>query len=249
MASLSAGSFWQAAKELVYPRRCPGCGQRLDALSGTELCLCPDCVSQLWSCQKPCCQRCGEPFHPDSTDHFTCQTCQGRRFSFEFAVAAYQSRGLLRDLIHRFKYHQKLFLRPLLGELMSEVLMDSRVQELSQDACVVPVPLHHRRYREREFNQAEELARSLALHEGLQVLPALKRIRYTSSQTHYRRSQRMENLRGAFVCPPSKQAVIKNKVVFLVDDVFTTGSTAHECARILKKAGAKKVVVITLARG
>ena len=245
---MMAKAWWRAlqcaATDLIYPPHCPGCGSLANAPD-----LCTTCLTQLWACEKPCCQKCGEAFQPLATGPFVCQTCQGRDFAFDYAVSPYQSRGVLRELIHRFKYQRQLFLTPLLGRLLADVMQDERVQALGQDWVTVPVPLHARRYREREFNQALELCRDFRERTGIPFVNALKRTRYTSSQTRYRREQRVENLRGAFVSRRWKLDQIAGRTVALIDDVFTTGSTANECARVLLAAGAKKVVVITLARG
>ncbi len=233
--------------DLVYPPQCPGCGDW--AGEREPLTLCARCQSDLWACEKPCCRVCGESYLPAGTASFQCQTCQGRNFAFEFAVAPYQSRGVLRELIHRLKYQGHLFLRPYLGRLLAEALQDERLQALSPDWCTIPVPLHHRRFREREFNQALELCRELKKRRGIPTLNALKRTRYTSSQTRYQRHQRIANLKDAFAVRWYRARALQDRDVALVDDVFTTGSTAHECARVLRAAGARKVVVITLARG
>lgn len=186
---------------------------------------------------------------PEASETFVCQTCHGRKFLFEYAVSPYQSRGVMRELVHRFKYQRQLFLRPLLGSLLVDALQDERLQALGSDWVSVPVPLHARRYREREFNQALELCREFQARQGIHVVNALRRTRYTTSQTRYRREQRMANLKGAFVLRRWKAPRIKGRTVALIDDVFTTGSTANECTQVLLAGGAKKVVVITLARG
>lgn len=111
----------------------------------------------------------------------------------------------------------------------------------------IPVPLHHVRFREREFNQAEELTRLLSKQSGIPMWNALKRIRYTTTQTKLDRSERMENLRGAFRVRHTHR--VKGRHPILVDDVFTTGSTVEECSRVLLRAGAASVRVITVARG
>lgn len=244
-----------AALDWVYPPHCPGCGTARppathESSSTSEARdLCDDCRADLWPRETPCCQTCGESFPPDSGDSFVCQTCTGRAFAFEFAVAPYRAKGVLRDLIHRFKYQRQLFLRPVLGELLTHVLAEPRLQAIPPGWSTVPVPLHPRRQREREFNQAEELCRELTKRRGLPFINALRRIRYTSTQTRYRRTERLANLRGAFAVRTSTIPKWRDQTVVLIDDVFTTGSTAHECARVLRSAGAKKVVVITLARG
>lgn len=249
---MTATALWRgfasAAIDLLYPPHCPGCASPRER-PATGLTLCGPCLAELWPCEEPCCQVCGEPFLPAGAPPFVCQTCTGRRFAFDYAVAPYQSRGVLRELIHRFKYQRQLFLRPVLGELLAPVLDHPRLRALPPGWVSVPVPLHPRRYREREFNQSVELCRELRKRRGIQTLDVLRRTRYTSSQIRFRRDRRMANLRGAFVAKRGKAARLPGQTVALVDDVFTTGSTAHECARVLRSAGAKKVVVITLARG
>lgn len=172
--------------------------------------------------------------------------CGDREFSFEFATAAYRSRGVVRDLIHQFKYNRRVHLRHLLGRMMAEGFCDPRLARLRPEA-IVPVPLHPSRERDREFNQAELLATLAGRRVGLPVENCLQRTRYTLTQTHFHREERFGNLEGAFVIRPG--ARIDGKVLALVDDVLTTGSTAEACALALREAGAAAVVVITVARG
>lgn len=172
--------------------------------------------------------------------------CGDRELSFAFATAAYRSRGVVRDLIHQFKYHRKVHLRRLLARMLAEGFRDPRVAAIRPDA-IVPVPLHPARLREREFNQAEVLAGAAAERLGLPVEDFLQRTRYTLTQTDFHREERFANLEGAFIL--RRGAMIDGKVLALVDDVLTTGSTADACARVLREAGASAVVVITVARG
>ena len=241
-----------AAIDLLYPLHCPGCGSLEGRGTGERApgpLLCKHCELKVWPCEDPRCQTCGEGFLPAGTGGFVCQNCMGREFAFDYAVAPYESRGILRDLIHRFKYQGQLFLRPLFGQFLVGAWEDPRLGALESGWVAVPVPLHPRRYREREFNQALELCRELRARRGVPICDCLRRTRYTVSQTSYRRDQRMANLHGAFVVKRRKAGRLADRTVVLVDDVFTTGSTANECATALKDAGAKKVVVITLARG
>ncbi|MEA3187566.1 MAG: hypothetical protein QOD99_1396, partial [Chthoniobacter sp.] len=113
--------------------------------------------------------------------------------------------------------------------------------------ALVPVPLHHRRFREREFNQALALAQLAGAHAHLPVADCLRRIRYTTTQTRFDRFERMENLRNAFELRHNSH--VRGQHLVLVDDVFTTGSTVDECARVLMKGGAASVRAITVARG
>lgn len=157
-----------------------------------------------------------------------------------------QSRGIVRDLIHRFKYGGEVWVGALLADFLTQGLRDPRLKGRSFDA-VVPVPLHPLRRREREFNQAEVLSRELARKNNLAFCEALERLRYTVTQTHFDRRRRMQNLRGAFGL--RRNASVQGKDLLLVDDVLTTGSTLDECARVLLTAGARSVRALTVARG
>lgn len=157
-----------------------------------------------------------------------------------------RSRGVLREVIHRFKYGRELWLAQPLGEFLALGLADPRLEAGGFDG-LVPVPLHPVREREREFNQAEVLARGLSDHAGIPVLKALERVRYTVTQTHFDRGRRMQNLRNAFRL--RQNADVHGKDLLLVDDVLTTGSTLDECARMLLEAGAQSVRALTVARG
>ncbi len=179
-------------------------------------------------------------------DQFVCVNCRGRAFHFECAVAVMQSRGVLRDLIHRLKYNGELWLAEPFGDLLEQGLEDERLEGENFDA-VVPVPLHPLRRREREFNQAEILGRELARRRGWLFFDVLRRTRYTVTQTHFDRRRRMQNLRDAFTM--RHDAVVQGKHLLLVDDVLTTGSTLDECARVLLEAGAQSVRALTVARG
>ncbi len=172
--------------------------------------------------------------------------CGDLQFSFDFATSAYRSRGVVRDLIHQFKYNRQVHLRHLLARMLCEGFRDVRLDDLRPDA-IVPVPLHPTRKREREFNQAEVLALLAGKRLGLPVEDCLRRTRYTLTQTHFHREERFGNLEGAFALKPG--ARVEGRVLALVDDVLTTGSTADACARVLREAGASAVIVITVARG
>ena len=172
--------------------------------------------------------------------------CGDLGLAFDFATAAYRSRGVVRDLIHQFKYARQMHLRRLLGRMLAEGFRDARVSALPIDA-IVPVPLHPSRLREREFNQAELLAREAAPRVGLPVEECLRRRRYTLTQTNFHREERFENLDGAFEVV--ENAYVSDRILAVVDDVLTTGSTANACAAALRQAGAAAVVVITVARG
>ncbi len=232
----------EAALSLLYPPHCAACGAETPA--GAH--VCGACSGKARPIVAPFCRVCSQPFDGAITAAFTCQNCSERTLHFDCAVAPFRSRGVVREFIHRFKYDREFYLRLPLADWAAEGLMDERLRARPIDAFV-PVPLHPTRFREREFNQSEELARLLSQRTGTPWLNALRRIRYTSTQTALDRHERMENLRNAFRVRHSPEVLHRHLV--LVDDVFTTGSTVDECARVLRKAGAASVRVLTVARG
>jgi competence protein ComFC len=230
-----------AALSLIYPPHCVACGVQ----TSSGIILCGNCEDGIRPIEAPFCQRCSMPFQGEITGEFTCSNCQDREFHFTASVSRYRARGVVRDLIHRFKYSSEYHLRHQLAEWAAAGLSDERLQNPGFDA-LVPIPLHSARKREREFNQAEVIAELLSERCKKPVLNVLQRIRYTESQTRHDRTERMENLRGAFRM--RQPDAVLNRHLVLVDDVFTTGSTVEECARVLTKAGAASVRALVVAR-
>ena len=180
-----------------------------------------------------------------------CALCRRSKPAFARALAYGPYEGSLRGLVHLLKYEAVRPAADQLGEMVAAGLMSLRGSFTSKP-LVIPVPLHRLRLRERGFNQAAEIASAAvrcARKQGLEVQispSALRRIRLTKSQTGLTRHQRRENLRGAFLVTRTDQ--VKGRDVVLVDDVLTTGTTAQECARVLHRAGAAAVWVLTAAR-
>ncbi|MFV1993814.1 MAG: double zinc ribbon domain-containing protein [Verrucomicrobiales bacterium] len=251
------GSSWpkrclEAFVGLLYPRVCPVCDEALEGAGA----FCRDCRSRMEPVGSPTCERCGEIFEGDleGSSLPQCPNCRGRELHFEFALAGFRARGAVRELVHRFKYRGELHLRGALGELMEEAFLRDRLvaATASGDWILVPVPMHRRRRRQREFNQAQELVRELSRRRALPWAPALRRLRDTPRQARLDRAQRLRNLEGAFAM--TRRRGVRDRVrgagVLLVDDVLTTGATANLCARVLREeGGAREVVVVTLARG
>ena len=231
-----------ALLSVLFPPHCTLCA----AATPPRRHLCVTCLEKAAKIETPFCRQCSQPFDGAIDGPFTCSNCEGRHFHFDCAVSRYRTTGVVRELIHRFKYDRCLYLRESLGEWLAETLDDERILAHPFD-WLVPVPLHAARMREREFNQADVLARLIADAHGERVLHALRRIRYTTTQTRLDREERMQNLRNAFRVRHSR--TVSGSHLILVDDVFTTGSTVDECARVLKESGAASVRVITVARG
>jgi len=227
---------------LLYPPHCVICSVSLEAREY----LCEACKSDAKRIRPPYCKICSQPFDGAIESDFSCANCADRRFHFESAVTCYRSSGVVRDLVHRFKYNHEYYLRHLLSAWLKEGLEDPRIGSKPFD-LIVPVPLHPSRERKRQFNQAYVLATMLSKQTGAPLSNCLKRIRKTPTQTRFDRAERMENLLNAFKM--RKNMDVQGKQLILVDDVFTTGSTVDECARVLKNAGAQSIRVITVARG
>ena len=223
------------------PPGCTICGKSIRA--GEY--LCDQCETKAARIVAPFCEKCSEPFEGSIVNTFVCANCAHRTIYFNAAVAAYRGRGIVRQIIHEFKYGRQICLRHLVARWLNSALDDERLRQGHFDV-IMPVPLHPARQRERGFNQASLLAELLSAQTSIPVKPLLERTRYTTTQTALDRSERMENLHNAFRL--RKNADVRGLRVLLVDDVLTTGSTLNECARILKRAGVFSVHAATAAR-
>jgi len=241
MSTLTKFSGLRAISALLYPPVCTICA----AIVGSDDYLCAECEEKTTRIVPPFCGRCSEPFEGAITGTFVCANCSHRTIHFDTAVAAYRSRGIVRQIVHDFKYGRQIHLRYLVTRWLAAALDDLRLRGRQFDV-IIPVPLHPARKRERGFNQASLLAELLSARISIQSKPLLERIRYTTTQTALDRTERMENLHNAFRL--RKNANVRGLRVLLIDDVLTTGSTLNECARILKDAGAISVHAATAAR-
>lgn len=236
----------------LFPADCRICGEPLIRIS--RLPVCEVCLDAIRPIAGGLCSICGERIvsaYAMEGEDIRCGIC--RRIDQPFAeAAAYGSyESGLRDLIHMLKYQQ---LRPaanVLGRMLAEVIADLEASWEPAQVLVVPVPLFAAKLRQRGFNQAEMIARAaikLSPERERYVLTpdVLERSRDTQSQIGLTRHQRRENLRGAFRV--ANREKIAGREILLVDDVFTTGTTASECARVLRRAGATRVWVATVAR-
>ena len=242
MPTLALRNPFRGLVSLFYPASCAGCFAAVEPGEN----LCGVCEEKTPRISPPFCAKCSQPFAGAITGSFICANCEGRVLHFDAAVSVCRSRGVVRKVIHDFKYGRQLHLRHLVGRWLSETLTDARLAGQRFD-LIVPVPLHPARQRERGFNQAELLALELHQRCGLPLGKVLQRTRYTTTQTQFDRRERMENLRGAFRL--RRGCNVQGLRMLLVDDVLTTGSTLSECASVLKKAGALSVHAATAARG
>ena len=220
--------------DLIYPPKCVACGD-IQARH-----LCEACLSKIAYIEPPVCRRCGLPL-----DGPTCREAMCGRFAFHNARAVAIYDGVVREAIHQLKYSGLTVVAQELRDLMTAFL--ARTPHFAIDAsCVVPLPIHRSRQRERGFNQSFLLAVGVADHLNLPIdSKSLIRRVATRPQVELSPYERMENVKGAFAAADN---AFEGQAVLLIDDVLTTGSTAGEASAALRKAGARCVYVLTLAR-
>src|SRR5439155_6791240 len=157
MIALHKPEIFEAAISLLYPPTCTICG---GSVRGGEY-LCNVCEAKAVRIVAPFCEKCSEPFEGSITSTFTCANCAHRTLHFDAAVAAYRGRGIVRIIIHEFKYGRQIHLRHLVARWLCAALHDERLCGRQLD-LIVPVPLHPTRQRERGFNQAAFIAEVLS---------------------------------------------------------------------------------------
>jgi competence protein ComFC len=175
---------------------------------------------------------------------FVCENCAQHKWHFQWARSSYVTTGQVREAIIGFKYEDQFYRRSQLVDWLTEAFDLHAAPE--PWAALVPVPLYHRRKRERGFNQARELAHGLGRKRKIPVMDCLYRYRETISQTKLERAERWKNMSGAFRMKPGFD--VEGRPLLLIDDVFTTGATVNACAQVLAKAGAGPLAVLTIAR-
>lgn len=235
----------QAALEIIYPprRQCPLCAGHSPDESICQACrellagyaaerVCPVCGSFMGPKQH----------HPPGA--ILCRDCLAGARTFDLARSAAPYEGPLREAVHRLKYHGKTGLARPLGLLMAEVALREPAFERTQ--ALVPVPLSPRREQQRGFNQALLLAREVGALLQVPVLEgAVVKIRETPAQTGLHRRERLKNLLQAFAV--AEPGAVTGKIITIIDDVFTTGSTVSIISQLLRQSGAVEVMVLTLA--
>lgn len=234
----------KSLKDLIYPDYCVVCKNKIPPAKQQQL-VCVDCWDKIERNQPPFCAHCGRHLTIEAIEKNTCLNCCEFNFHFDRALSACQYTGVLKKLIHEFKYSGKDYLAKPLGSLMLTFIQDYQLPIEHLD-FIVPIPLHKSRLREREFNQARLLGQEIAqeFHKEI-LLDALIRIKPTRTQTELTTPERYQNLKESFLV--TKPELIKDANLLIIDDVLTTGATSNEAARSLKETGARKVLLFTLA--
>jgi ComF family protein len=227
--------------DVALPPLCPSCREPL----GDGVGLCASCWSKLSLIEPPYCARLGIPFAYDPGPGLLSMEAIAAPPAYDRARAAVRYDDVARALVHAFKYGDRLDLAPMMGRWMARA-----GRELLDDAdALVPVPLHWRRLWARRFNQSAALAGAISVIGDVPVLHGtLKRVRATPQQVGLSKSERADNVQGAFRVPAEHKADITGRRLVLVDDVLTSGATLDTCARALLRAGAGHVDALVFAR-
>ncbi len=219
--------------DLLFPYRCVGCG-----VEGQT--LCPGCLSNQRRPSQPLCQSCGEEIRAAGY----CKNCENQPQAFDSVRSSFVYQDAIREAIIQFKYKGITNLAPVLGREMALTLAQWGVKS----DLLIPVPLHHKRFKERGYNQAALLAKAVARESGIGLddTSLVKHIATPQQAKTKSREDRRRQVEHAFICAdPSK---VINTHIVLVDDVCTTGATLNACAKVLKDAGARTVWGLTVAR-
>lgn len=225
--------------DLFFPKFCFNCGKEGEY-------LCSDCLALIDILEEQYCLVCGKRV----IDGKTCLRCRSKtKIDGLYFAVSYQNK-LIKKLISQFKY--KPFIKDLSKILASLIIthfyLSNKLDFLvSEKSILAPVPLTRKKLKLRGFNQSVEIAKELSLLLKISLVSnALIKIKNTQPQIELSKEERKENIKGAFLCKNVER--IKDKKIFLIDDVFTTGATMEECAKVLKSAGAREVWAITVAR-
>ncbi len=243
--SLGWHKLWRASSRAVldaaYPPQCVVCRE----ITAEPATLCAACWREMPFITRPFCERLGTPFAVDIGGPLLSPAAIADPPVFGRARSVAHHRGAAQELVHKLKYGDRQELAIAMGGMMASACADL----LADASVIVPVPLHWTRLWQRRFNQAAALAALIGQRSGLPVEPSLlRRRKRTLRQVGLTRSQRQENLQGAFIVPDEVKPSLKGQHVLLVDDVMTTSSTANAASRVLLRAGAASVDVVTFAR-
>lgn len=228
-------------KDVLFPAKCGFCECLLEKEG-----LCPDCWSKIKWISEPKCRMCGQPFivEIDSVG-LICAQCATKKPCFDKAVSVFVYDDFSKKIILKFKHSDATYL----VEILAKWMFRTAILEIESSDLIIPVPIHFVKRLKRKYNQSELLAQKMSEISGVKYDPRiLKKIKQTSPQEGLSGNQRRKNVIGSFGVNEKYEYLLTNKRILLVDDVFTTGATVNECAKVLKKHGTKEVVVSTIAR-
>lgn len=233
-----------ACVDLLYPRACPVCRA---SLNRSDAAVCGKCLENITFFCGPLCSRCGRPLASDIPQSDGCGSCRAEQHACDRVIALGKYEGMLKECIHAFKFGKKEYLGEWFADTMVSAL-DGRGVDLRRYDLIVPVPMHPAKRRERGFNQAEALARSLGRRLDIPWrADTLRKAARGMVQSRLSKKDRLLNVEGVFRI--RRRNFTRGKRLILVDDIYTTGATADACAAVLKNDGAQEVATVVIARG
>ncbi len=225
--------------EIFFPSHCISC----ENIVSKEAIFCSDCWQKLEFISQPKCKICSHPFEVEiKLLQPICSRCLVKKPSFDSVVTIFRYNDVMRKTIGDLKYRDQTFLAKKFA-----VILERKIKSEIEDCDILcAVPLHIKRLRERKFNQAAIIARIVCKKKFIPDL--LRRVSNTIPQVQLQKKQREKNLKKAFLVNKKYHKMVNGKKILLLDDVITTGATLDNCAKILKKFGAREVVVATIAK-
>lgn len=231
---------------LAYPPFCVICNKKV-LHTRQDLLICEGCFNKIKKNPPPYCKKCGRSLNGLADNVQICWECSERSFHYERSWSCFLYDGVVKDAIHLLKYSKKVSLIKLFCFLLTGFLREN-TEILKDIDGILAVPLHAVKLREREFNQAYMLTEAIVKEFNTSDFSGyLRRTAATAPQSGLGRNKRFDNVKGTFAVAGSRPMSGKN--LLIVDDLFTTGATLNECARVLSKAGAKTIRCLTFARG
>jgi len=223
--------------DIIFLGCCLSCGRELAVFYRENYQICPDCRTSITFLQGPGCEKCGITL---ISEQHVCTRCRQQEYYFSQNRSVCTYEGVMRELLHHYKFKARQNLAYLFAELIGE-----QYAKHYAGYCVVPVPSRSAATRKRGWDHVKRMTRILQKKYGIPILSCLRRIRGTP-QKKLGKKARFQNIRGSIRCVRGWKTGYPERVV-LLDDIFTTGATANECARVLMENGVKKVAVLTLA--
>lgn len=237
--------FIESFLELIYPEKniCTMCDKYDDSIGDKYICY--ECEQSIKKIAPPYCIKCSKPLDYGSQANL-CHDCQVFEKSFEASRSLYIYDGQIKKAIYNFKYYNKPYYYRFFGNSLVKFIREIGYLDYS---CILSVPLHSLKLRQRGYNQSELVASHIAKKLNIPYVNALIRTKNTTKQSIKTKEDRRKSMKNAFeVKKGKKYQMIKNSSVLLIDDVYTTGSTADECSKTLLNYGVNKVYVLTIAR-
>lgn len=243
-ASKNGDNLLQTILDIIYPVRCPVCGE---IVLPREDMICLACKDKLKFIIEPRCKKCSKPLEIEEKEY--CNDCEHKNYQYIYGFSVWVYDKIMKKSISDYKYNgKKEYARYYASETVR--IYGERIKRIAPD-LLIPVPIHKSKYRERGYNQTDILARLIGKDLDIPVASSyIIRTRKTMPQKQLSDKERLKNLQEAFAINPNVYTVGSNITrVMLVDDIYTTGSTIEACTNVLIKSGIKDVYFLTLCIG